>query len=198
MQDTQKVFFMSKFFTLLVISGFIALSLLAVFEFFPLFANYTAYNYQVALQLAREQAIETATIELSTQPNQHSNALSNLEVALPLFEQEQNILLQIKNTDDTVLVQESLPNYKAIDTAAKIILANPAHIDSTQVTIILQKGQGYRTAINELGNLIVLHSEEAILMQLILKIGLILALFGILIGKYLIYRERMSSVKQSE
>lgn len=188
---------MSKFFTLLVISGFVALALICLFEFFPLFANYTAYNYQVALQIAREQAIETAALELVHTQNQQQ-AISTLEVTLPVFEQEQATLTQIQNTDDKQLVQESMPNYKYVDTAARIILANTQHVDPIQVAILLQHGQGYRLTINQLGLLIVSHSEEANWMQFLIKMFLILGLMGILIGKYLIYKERMHITKQSE
>lgn len=164
-------------------------------EIFPLFANYTAYNYQVTLQIAREEAIEASSVELVQIPNQRQNALSTLEVALPAFEHEQNVLLQIQNSDDQQLVQESMPSYKYVDTAAKIILSNPDKIDPTQVNIILQRGQGYRTTINQLGLLIVSHSEESTQMQFTLKTFLLIGVCTILIVKFIMYKKQFKKFK---
>ncbi len=88
-------------------------------------ASDTQYVTQAALQRTRSQIFAKSALVLAYRPSaERIAAISDLETALPLFEQEQAVLIGNTALDVQVLLSQARPDYLALDQAGKYILAN--------------------------------------------------------------------------
>jgi len=124
------------------------------FEALPLMhSNALGTFHLIARQRVLEQRIVTDVLILAYRPQEeHAEALSELQTALPVWERVQKGLM---NGDDTLGISPNLPSniklyllqmqpdFSYMDTAARQILAHHSPVDPDQLAIILQHEQPY-------------------------------------------------------
>jgi len=142
---------------LMPILGWLGIFLFIVsilFEALPLMRGNALNTFHlIARQRVFEQRIVTDVLTLAYRPEEeHPEALSELQTALPVWEKVQNGL---QKGDDSLGISPNLPNnvklyllqmqpdFSYMDTAARQILAHHDPVDPDQVVIILQHEQSY-------------------------------------------------------
>ncbi len=114
-------------------------------EIVPLGAgNQTEYLHQAVLQRTRCEQFANSALVLAYRPaTEHPAALSDIQVILPLFQQEQAILLADTNADVHAQAQEARTEYQMMSTAVQTLAANPdAAVDPGLVTTIVSQTPG--------------------------------------------------------
>lgn len=131
-------------FLLLLLGGFQSIPILAG-------SDTTAVN-QAGLQRTRGEVIAKNVLILQYRPaTARPQAISDLETTLPLWEQEQTTLANDVRPDVQIIVTEIRPDYLAMDTAVRAILAHPdGPTDPVQVSIILMHDRQYVVSMNEI------------------------------------------------
>lgn len=130
-------------FLLLIVAGFQAI---------PLTIS-TAQISQADLQRTRCEIIAKSALILAYRPAaEHVQAISDLQVVLPLFQQEQTTLASYHSDTLQAYLLQAQPDYFAIVKAAQNILTNKDKpvVDMVQVNIILAHEQNYLHAMDEL------------------------------------------------
>lgn len=127
------------------------LLLIAGFQAIPLTVS-NAQVIQADLQRTRCELIVKSVLILAYRPTaEHTQAISDLQVVLPLFEQEQAILVSYHSDSIQTYLLQAQPDYLAIIKATQNILAQKDKpVDMVQVNIILDHEQGYFHSMNEL------------------------------------------------
>ncbi len=133
---------------------FLLLASLA-FEALPLIPRNTLNTFHLA---ARQRVLEEHLVKdifmlaYRTDSDDHAEAISEMQTALPAWERVQNGLLNGDASlgispnlpgDVKIMLLQSQPDFSYLDAAAKRILAHPSPVDPTQLTIVLQHSQAY-------------------------------------------------------
>lgn len=107
---------------------------------------------QAYQQKTRCEVIVKSALILEYRPaSEHVQAISDLQIALPRFQQEQEVLGSYHNATIQAYLTQAQPDYLAIVNASQIILAQKNKpVDMVQVSIILAHERDYLTTINEL------------------------------------------------
>lgn len=129
--------------------------LLVGFQVLPWFqGSDSQYITQAGLQRTRSQAFVSAALTLVSRPfAEKTQALSNLQVALPLFEQEQATLLANPMPTIQLFVTQARPDYLALVAAVHALLANPNtinQVDPIQVNIIVAHASPFSVTITSI------------------------------------------------
>lgn len=107
---------------------------------------------QADLQKTRCEVIAKSALILEYRPqSEHIQAISDLQVVLPRFQQEQSTLSAYRNETIQAYLIQAQPDYQAIVKATQNILARKDKpVDMDQVSIILSHERAYTTTMNEL------------------------------------------------
>lgn len=136
---------------ILLVTSTLLFLLLAASLFIPLsYGSTDQYISNATLQLARSNgfAKNALLLQYGTKTDQ-AQAISDLQVALPLFESEQNILLLTHDQNAQATLQAARGNYLAIVDAVSILISHgETSVDPTQVSIIGMNSRGYNTTMN--------------------------------------------------
>jgi hypothetical protein len=125
------------------------------------------------LQRSRSTAIAKNALILAyrTDIKERVQAISDLQVIVPLFEQEQGVLNSYRPTDIQLLMSSSRSDYLALDAALKsIILHQDRPIDQIQVDIILAHTTSYNVAINQVVIAIQNHVDDEVRMLFLIEV----------------------------
>lgn len=138
---------------IIAIASMLLLLVLAGFAAVPVTGqSNSAALSQASVQPVRCAAMTANDLVLLYRPTtEHAQAISSLQVALPLFEQEQQTLLANPDTEVQWLLQQARPDYLAMVQAEQEIIAHPNDAQlATQVTIVLAHERGYLLTMNQL------------------------------------------------
>jgi acetolactate synthase regulatory subunit len=129
----------------------------------PFFFNSTDIINQTALQSVRAQRIAKDVLILAYRPvGDHAQAISEMQNTMPVWESEQRTLQLIVNSDSHLLVNQSQPDFVAIDVATNKLLAHQTEkVDLTQVQIILDHERNYTLIMNQLSTLRQSHIQNS-------------------------------------
>jgi len=140
------------------ILGWFGIFLLVVsllFESLPFMPDNTLNTFHLA---ARQRVLEEHIVKdvlilaYRPSPDEHAEAISEMQTALPVWEQVQ---VGLQNGDASLgisphlsgdvklMLLQTQPDYTYLDAAARHILAHPSPVDQEQVTIIMQHNQNY-------------------------------------------------------
>lgn len=186
-----------RYVAILTLSKLILLCILACFLIIPLMVGNDdlAILNQANLQIARveyfAQAIQTLAYRSSTF---HSEAVSGMDVNLPILQQTQNGLLKgdtslglPNNPPDDVrmLLTNMQPDYSAMVAALKIILASPDTLpDPIQVDIVMRHTQPYAVGLYQVVLALTKHAEERKILFFVIDIVLAVLIFLDIGGGY--------------
>ena len=184
MSQLQKVRAFSK---IIIVFGIAILLLLAGFQSIPMLSASSAQTInQAGLQRTRVELIAKSALILANRPeSEHIQALSDLQVVLPLFEQEQADLSHNPYGDVQVMLQSIRGSYLAIDTAARSILAHKDRVEIEQIQIILSKNQDYRAGINQIVTALQVHADDQL--HQLFSIEIILDALLLILALFLLY-----------
>lgn len=133
------LFAISILFALLVLALLIPLS----------YGSAEAYIGQASLQLARSNGFAKNALILEFGPaDKQTQALSDLQVALPLFVNEQAAIQRNSNTNVQAILLQAQGNYLAL-VASVTELTSQASVDPKQVAIVIDSSRAYNTAMNQ-------------------------------------------------
>lgn len=133
--------------------GVILLFLLLGFQSIPVAAGIDADAINAAgIQRTRAEVFAKDALILQYRPvDTHVQAINDLQVTLPLFEQEQQALAIDVRPDVQIVAATERPDFLAIDTAVRAILARPdGPVDPVEVSIILQHDRQYVATENSI------------------------------------------------
>jgi hypothetical protein len=123
----------------------------------PFFYNEPDILIQPTQQSVRVQRIakNVLILEQTTPSAEHASAISELQNGLPALESTQKQLQQVKNSDSLFIVNQSMPDFVSIDTAARSILAHASteKVDPTQAQIVLNHERNYSLLMTQLSTL---------------------------------------------
>jgi hypothetical protein len=99
------------------------------------------YLYQATSQRVRCEVLAKSAFVLAYRaPADKALAFSNVQIILPLFQQEQTVLLANSNADVQRQVQQAKPEYQTMLAAGHTLIASPKQtVDSTANTIITHR-----------------------------------------------------------
>lgn len=151
------------------------LSLLLIgFQSIPVIQGSTAQAVNNAsLQRTRSASIAKNALILKyrADTDERAQAISDLQVTAPLFEQEQSVLSGYPPADIQVLMVSSRSDYLALDAALRVITAHQNQpIDQTQLDIILAHTTSYNSTINQVVIAIQNHVDDETRMLFIIEI----------------------------
>lgn len=187
---------------MLVFALFLLLAL-GIIEGLPFFSGNDDFRIlqQANLQLVRDEFMVKDLLILTYRPvSSHPQAVGELQIVLPTFQQTQNGLLN----GDTSLGLPPNPSpavrtaigvtqsdYLSMVTAMKIILAHPDSApDPIQVQIILQHERPYVTNMYQVVVLLTQEAEARKLQLFLVKSGLIVLVAFIVLLKYFLLTQR--------
>lgn len=145
----------------ILVVTFVLLLFTVLFEIVPLLPN-TADGAVNAIHITNQQSALaeriTKDVLILTQDGDHSQAILELQVSLPVFEKNQNGLVVNDPSlglptripgDIELLVAQSQPDYAALDSAARSILKNAdPPINQNELAIVLQYERPYFLEMN--------------------------------------------------
>jgi hypothetical protein len=153
------------------------------------------YINQAALQRVRSQVFAKSVYALKYHTDgERAQAISDLQVTLPLFEQEQAVLLSNSAPDVQMTVQATRSDYLALVTAIQSILTHPTTSNSIEIDIVLSHERGYLTTSNTLITMLQKHADDRILQLFCIK-AFIEALVVILIILSIFVTRRIAELK---
>lgn len=126
--------------------------LLAVSQTVPLSYGSTGqYIYQASLQLARSNGFAKNVLVLQYgMTDQQTQALSDMQVSLPLFVDEQNTLLRSNQQDTQTVLQQARSDYLALVVAVTTVINHTESlIDPKQVAIIEANSRAFDIIMNQ-------------------------------------------------
>lgn len=141
-----------RFFSRIVLALMVVLLLLeAGFQAIPLFTSATQVA-EASAQRTRCEVIAKSVLILAYRPaSEHVQAISDLQVVLPLFLQEQSVLASYRNETIQTYIVQMQPNFLAIVKAAQNILARKDKpVDMDQVAIIVSHERDYVSTMSQL------------------------------------------------
>lgn len=170
---------------ILASGGLFLLLVLAGFQAIPILTGDDAqYVFQAEAQKERCSLFVTSALTLEYRPiSEHTQALSDMQVTLPLFQQQQAFLLTNPLPDVQAQLQVSHAAYLAIVAAVSSVTTYTTHkVDQIQVNIIMQNNRDY---LKTIGDLIMLLQQHEILeaqhlffielfIEILLAIGIVL------------------------
>lgn len=135
------------------------------FEALPLMPNSTLNTFHLA---ARQRVLEEHIVKdiliLAYRPSsEHAEAVSEMQTALPVWEEVENGLQNGDTSlgisprlpsDVKLQLSQAQPDFVYLDAAARRILAHPSSVDETQITIVLQHNQGYYISMAQVVNVL--------------------------------------------
>lgn len=150
------------FIRVLSLAAILLVLVLIAFESLLPLVDASSYLNQAGLQRTRSDVLALAMLTLEYRPaSEHALAISNLQVTLPIFEQEQTLLNSDDDSDEQLLLQQMRGDYLAIVTAAQSAISVPGKpVDPIQVNIIMAHKDSYRSTMNLLVNVLVSHVER--------------------------------------
>lgn len=146
--------FHSKAFRRLLVALRVALLLLLlVFLFVPLIPYNAAIN-NASLQRARSERLakDALILEyLDTSSDDRAQAVSEMQITLPLWEGEQSALIASPDGQIALIALQSNSDYSAMTAASQSVLATPTKpADTVEVDIIVSHEHAYEVAINQI------------------------------------------------
>jgi hypothetical protein len=168
------------------------LILLAVSQLLPLAYNVPMLVGQSALQGTRAQRIAKDALVLEYRPaSEHAQAINEIQNSLPIWEAQQSYLSTLQNSTVQTLMAQAQPDYLAIDTAARNLLAHTN--DTTQTNIIIQHERNYTLVMNQLSQLIQDRIQEFKVDVIIIQISITVLELATVVGLFLLTRQRKDS-----
>ena len=142
-------------------SCIVLLLLLAGFQALPLSHYEVNYLNSAETQRVRSQILVKSALTLAYRPAaEHSQAISDMQVVLPLFIQEQQALNANRSADVQQAVQLARSDYSALVSSSQSIIAHADKpIDRLQVDILVAHNHGFVNAETEV--IAVLLNHEA-------------------------------------
>ncbi len=123
----------------------------------------TQYINQASLQRVRSQIFVKSVYVLRYRSDgERVQAISDLQVVLPLFQQEQSILLGNNAMDVQAALQNEQPDYLALVTAVQTILAHPNDPNLLQIDIVLSHERSYLHGADSLVKILQQHADELV------------------------------------
>jgi len=141
---------LSIFQRILLIAEALLFLLLAAFIAFPLsYGSTSEYVGNASLQLSRCQRLaKNALIMQYGTRDEKTQALSDMQVFLPLFSTEQDKLARNRDASAQSALIEARPSHRAIVAAASAIIASDK-VDARQVSIVVENSRKYNDAMHE-------------------------------------------------
>jgi hypothetical protein len=183
----------------LVLTGFLAI--------WTNFSESTMMN-QLGLQRARVERIAKSAIILNSHPSdeQRTQAISEIQVILPVWQQTQTALqtgdeaLSLPRhvpTDIQSLVFQTGPDFAAITTAAKKIVAAPNAVAPDQVAIIMQHENDYYTTISQIALLWIDHLNVYTLQVFVIEVSILAAIVLVVVLQHIfLVRKLLKKLKE--
>jgi len=167
----------SIFQRILLIAVSLLFLLLAAFIAFPLsYGSTTEYAGNASLQLSRCQRLaKDALIMQHGTQEEKTDALSDMQVLLPLFSAEQDRLARNRDSLAQASLIEARPSHRAVVAAASAIVASGA--EPVQVSILVSNSGEYNDAMHEY-LLILEHQATDATRSLVIVQGVTLLLIG--------------------
>jgi hypothetical protein len=152
----------------------------------PLSYNEPSIINQTALQSMRAQKLTKDVLVLAYRSGDHAQAISEIQNTLPVWEAEQATLQTIANSDSHLLVTQSQPDFVAIDTATKKLLAHTSgDVDLTQVQIVLGHERNYTLLMGQLSTLRQSHIQSSnvilFVVQMVVTVLIIVAVIELFV-----------------
>lgn len=179
------------------IAAITALLLLEGFVLLPLLEDdYAAIN-SAGLQRTRAVVLATSALTLLYRPTaEHTQALSDMQTTLPLFEARQAALGTDTTFDVELLLDAARPDFLAIDDAAKAILHSPGPPGGTEVDIILAHYRPYRVTMNQLVSVLQHHAEARTTSIIIIESAIIAGLVVVAVARMVLSVRRQRRVTE--
>lgn len=158
---------------ILVVAWILLLFMLVGFQALPVFSSNDAqYIDQAGLQRTRSQFFAKAALILAYRPDTEKvQAISDLQAAYPLFQQEQAVLLANSQPDVQLTLQTAKPDYLTIVAVVKAVLANSNQtIEPAQVDLILLHSRAYVIAMNNVITILQQHADTQTLQLFTIEI----------------------------
>jgi acetolactate synthase regulatory subunit len=171
---------------LYLVISLILLGLLASYELIPLTYQESEIVNQIDSQAIRAQRIYSNALTLAYRPQEeHAQSISEMQNTLPAWEGEQSALQSLRlNENMRVLVVQAQPDYVAIDTAARKLIAHPG--DKVQVEIIVEHRRNYVLLMTQLSTLYSQRIPARIQWFVALGEGITLILLAVMTAKFVI------------
>lgn len=173
----------NKLYGVLSLAAVILILILIAFEALLPLVDASSYLNQAGLQRTRSDVLALAMLTLEYRPaSEHALAISNLQVTLPIFEQEQTLLNSNDASDEQLLLQQMRGDYLAIITSAQTVVSAPSKpVDPVQVSIMMAHKDSYRSTMNLLVNVLVSHVERLTWTLFYTESGIGLLILGVVV-----------------
>lgn len=157
---------------ILRVTGVLLIAILIGFEAVPITTESdTQYINQAGLQRTRSQIFTKSVYVLRYRPDvEKALAISDLQITLPLFQQEQSVLLTNTTPDVQSILQAARPDYLALVTAVQAILAHPTAPNSIEIDIVLSHERGYLLTTSSLLSVLQRHIDEIAFQMFCIKV----------------------------
>lgn len=144
---------------IILLSCIALLLLLAGFQALPLSHYEVNYLNSAETQRVRSQIIVKSALTLAYRPvAEHAQAISDMQVILPLFIQEQQTLDANRNADVQQAVQLARSDYLALVSSAQSVITHANKpIDHIQVDILVAHNRGFVNAETEVITVLLNH-----------------------------------------
>jgi len=168
---------LSIFQRILLFAVSVLFMLLAAFVAVPLlYGSTTEYTGNASLQLSRCQRLaKDALIMQHGSKEEKTDALSDMQVLLPLFSAEQDRLARNRDTDAQAALVRARPAFRAIVAAASAIVASDT--EPVQISILVEHSGDYNDAMHEY-LLVLEHQATDFTRSLVIAQGVTLLLIG--------------------
>ncbi len=174
-------------FVLRRLTVFVLVCVLIGLEIVPLgIGNETADLNQATLQRVRCEVITKSALVLAYRPTaEKTAALSDLQITLPLFQQEQATLQSNGDAKVHRQVQQAAGEYQTVSTAAQTLLAASGKtVDSVSVTTIVSHTAGCVAMMNGIIDALQNHMEQQTTLVFVVEVtieGILILFFGALL-----------------
>ena len=152
-----------------------------------------AFFNQAALQRTRCEVLTKAAFELAYRPTEEKiQALNDLQVILPLFRQEQEMLWNDTSPDVQNRLLEAQPDFQAVVAASQTLIARPDAVDPAAVNMLVSH---QKSCLGVMNNVVIAvqHQKEQndFSMEAILE-----GLLFVLIGSFLLFSPNLRLFKR--
>jgi hypothetical protein len=166
----------------------VLLLLLVGAQLLPLIYNVPSLVVQTTLQGTRAQRIAKDALVLEYRPaGEHAQAINEIQNSLPIWEAQQTYLSTLQSSAVQTLMAQAQPDYLAIDTAARNLLAHTN--DTTQTNIIVQHERNYTLVMNQLSQLIQDRIQEFKVDVIIIQCVITVLELATVVGLFLLTRQ---------
>lgn len=156
-------------------STIVLLLLLAGFQALPLGSLSIDAMRNVGLQQTRSQVIAKNALIICYVSDQftRTQAIGDLEVALPQFEAQQATMSNYRDPGLQSIISQSRADYLAIDVAAKMVLAQSSGVvDKDQMSIILVHSHSYSGTLSQVALALQQAATDALLRIFYIEIAI--------------------------